>query len=319
MLASILLAVAIAAPEAAPHQPPHGGLLAAAGDGHLELVVGPDRLALFPLDAALHAQRLGGTATLLIGSGPPVKLEPAGDHWEASNPAGVEAPFVALAVVQRETEALAARFDFQPGGASMFHDHRPFHGGLVGMAGERHVELALQPVTPGAELQLYLTDAYRQPVSPDGVGGTVTARDGARTATIPWNNGGDCLTARIAKPAGPLDVHLHLVYPDAPHDVDMDFYLEQGMARPTGDAITVRVDSAGFTPSHIEASAGQALTLRFLRTTDQTCATRVVFPALGIDRDLPLGRPVEISVVPHRGETAFACGMGMLKGSVVAQ
>ncbi len=321
MLTPIALGwILFSATETAAHVPPHGGILASAGEGHLELVVGPDRVALFPLDAKLEPLPLaGGEAVLLIGGQPPLELASTGDRWEAANPVGVDSGFDAVAVVRRTTAAVAARFAFQPGGASLFHDHRPFHGGLVGMAGERHMELAVQPMASGAELQLYLTDAYRQPVSPTGVTGTVRVRDGARTETLSWSDGGDCLTARIAKPSGPLDVHLELNYPDAPHNVDMDYYVEQGMAKPTGSTVTIHVGSDGFVPARIEAQGGTPVTLRFLRMTEHTCATRVVFPALGIERDLPLGHPVEISIVPRAGETAFACGMGMFRGAVVAR
>lgn len=46
----------------------------------------------------------------------------------------------------------------------------------------------------------------------------------------------------------------------------------------------------------------------------------VVFESLDIRRDLPLNQPVPIEFTPPRtGEIAFACGMNMLKGSVVIQ
>jgi plastocyanin domain-containing protein len=45
----------------------------------------------------------------------------------------------------------------------------------------------------------------------------------------------------------------------------------------------------------------------------------VVFPSLGVKRALPLNEPVTIEVTPARGELAFACGMDMLKGTVVVE
>jgi plastocyanin domain-containing protein len=68
----------------------------------------------------------------------------------------------------------------------------------------------------------------------------------------------------------------------------------------------------------VEARAGKPLTLRFLRTTDDTCAKEVVFPSLGVRKSLPLGQEVDIALVPTSGETRFTCGMGMVKGSVFA-
>ncbi len=81
--------------------------------------------------------------------------------------------------------------------------------------------------------------------------------------------------------------------------------------------VTVSVGAGGFTPSRIQAQAGRPLTLRFVRTTDQTCATEVVFEHEGIKKALPLNQPVDITLTPQ-GEIAFSCGMGMLRGAVVA-
>jgi plastocyanin domain-containing protein len=57
-----------------------------------------------------------------------------------------------------------------------------------------------------------------------------------------------------------------------------------------------------------------------VRTTDKTCGTEVVFPALGIRRPLPLNEPVVIEFTPKSfGEIAFVCGMNMLRGTVVVE
>jgi Cu+-exporting ATPase len=66
--------------------------------------------------------------------------------------------------------------------------------------------------------------------------------------------------------------------------------------------------------------AGIPARLTFLRTTDKTCGTEVVFPSLNTKRTLPLNEPVTIEFTPEKtGEIAFACGMNMLHGSVVVQ
>jgi plastocyanin domain-containing protein len=84
--------------------------------------------------------------------------------------------------------------------------------------------------------------------------------------------------------------------------------------------IRVTVDSQGFTPSSIEMKKGQSVTLEFVRTTDGTCAKEVVLPALNIKKPLPLNTPVDVPVPSNEAKTyAFACGMGMLKGSVVVR
>jgi plastocyanin domain-containing protein len=60
--------------------------------------------------------------------------------------------------------------------------------------------------------------------------------------------------------------------------------------------------------------------ITFVRTTEKTCGTEVVFPSLNIKRALPLNHPVQIEFTPSTtGEIAFACGMNMLKGVVVVE
>lgn len=58
----------------------------------------------------------------------------------------------------------------------------------------------------------------------------------------------------------------------------------------------------------------------FVRTTDKTCGTEVVFPSLGIKRALPLNEAVIIEITPEKGgPIEFACGMNMLRRSVVVE
>jgi plastocyanin domain-containing protein len=70
----------------------------------------------------------------------------------------------------------------------------------------------------------------------------------------------------------------------------------------------------------VNVRAGAVARLTFVRTTEKTCGTEVVFPSLNIKRALPLNVPVTIEFTsPQAGEVAFACGMNMLKGVVVVQ
>jgi RND family efflux transporter MFP subunit len=82
----------------------------------------------------------------------------------------------------------------------------------------------------------------------------------------------------------------------------------------------VVVSEQGYEPAKVTLRAGVPARITFVRTTDKTCGTEVVFPSLNIKRPLPLNVPVEIEFTPVRaGDVAFACGMNMLHGAVVVQ
>lgn len=87
--------------------------------------------------------------------------------------------------------------------------------------------------------------------------------------------------------------------------------------RPT---VKITVDAVGYHPSEAKAPAGKPVRLEFTRTTDEGCGQDVVFPSLNIKKALPLNQPVAVDVtMPASGAVAFACGMDMMKGSVVAE
>lgn len=90
----------------------------------------------------------------------------------------------------------------------------------------------------------------------------------------------------------------------------------------SNDAQTAKVlvGEKGYEPARINLRAGTPARITFVRTTDKTCGTDIVFPSLDIRRQLPLNEPVVIEFTPPRaGEIAFVCGMGMLQGAVVVQ
>ena len=79
----------------------------------------------------------------------------------------------------------------------------------------------------------------------------------------------------------------------------------------------ILVNEQGFEPAKVTLRAGTPARLTFLRITDKTCGTEVVFPSLTVKRVLPLNEPVDIEFTPAKaGEIAFACGMNLLKGVI---
>ena len=83
--------------------------------------------------------------------------------------------------------------------------------------------------------------------------------------------------------------------------------------------VRITVGASGFEPQKLELKAGVPARLLFTRTTDGTCAKQVQIPEFGIGKtDLPLGEPVAIEFTPEKtGPFTFACGMDMLKGSLI--
>ena len=56
--------------------------------------------------------------------------------------------------------------------------------------------------------------------------------------------------------------------------------------------VKIVVNEQEFEPAKVSLRAGTPVRLTFVRTTDKTCATEVVFPSLNIKRALPLNEPV---------------------------
>ena len=84
-------------------------------------------------------------------------------------------------------------------------------------------------------------------------------------------------------------------------------------------ALEVKVDATGYHPDKVHAKAGKPVRLLVTRTTDDGCGQQLVVPSLHLKYELPLNQPVAIDLtMPDKGELAFACGMDMYKGSIVA-
>lgn len=92
----------------------------------------------------------------------------------------------------------------------------------------------------------------------------------------------------------------------------------EGGSPPT---IEITVTDRGYDPARIEVAAGEPVRLAFRQEADSECAATVKSEALGIEpTELPKGETTVIEVTPAKGgEFTFACGMGMLKGTVVVE
>lgn len=84
-------------------------------------------------------------------------------------------------------------------------------------------------------------------------------------------------------------------------------------------AIEVVVE-AGYHPDRVVVKQGDPVRLTFLRKEYTGCTREVVFPTLGIRRELPPNQPVEVDLgTPVVGEIPFQCGMQMIHGTVVVE
>lgn len=82
--------------------------------------------------------------------------------------------------------------------------------------------------------------------------------------------------------------------------------------------VPITVTDEGYAPDRIEAERGQRLTLVFTRKTETECLEKVKFPALQIEKELPVNQPVEVTITAQKsGPIPFSCGMEMAVGTVV--
>lgn len=76
----------------------------------------------------------------------------------------------------------------------------------------------------------------------------------------------------------------------------------------------------GYAPDRIVVDAGLPVRIRFLRLEDTKCSSEVVFKDFGIQESLPPYDQASVVVIPFQpGEYEFTCGMGKLKGTLIAR
>ena len=96
------------------------------------------------------------------------------------------------------------------------------------------------------------------------------------------------------------------------------FWLSRPVARRLDDApITIVVEDGVYSPAHIQVSRDRPIVLSFLRKDPGPCAAKVIFSALGVSADLPVGEEREVRLgLQQPGEYEFACEMHMYRGTL---
>ncbi len=104
------------------------------------------------------------------------------------------------------------------------------------------------------------------------------------------------------------------------------FEIQVGEALPTSvkltqappGAIKIHITSNGYEPMSVPVPANRKVTLAFLRSGSPNCGAKVVFPELGLTKEIPLGGMALVEIPPSpSGELRFTCGMGMYRGRLV--
>ena len=75
----------------------------------------------------------------------------------------------------------------------------------------------------------------------------------------------------------------------------------------------------GYTPAVIRVRAGAPVRLDFHRDETNPCTEEVVMPDFGIRTYLPAHRTTPVSSTPAAGTYEFTCGMGMVRGTIIAE
>ena len=75
----------------------------------------------------------------------------------------------------------------------------------------------------------------------------------------------------------------------------------------------------GYAPAEIRVRAGAPVRLDFHRDETNPCTEEVVIPDFGIRAYLPAHRTTPVSFTPAPGTYEFTCGMGMVRGTIIAE
>jgi plastocyanin domain-containing protein len=84
--------------------------------------------------------------------------------------------------------------------------------------------------------------------------------------------------------------------------------------------VNLEVTKEGFVPAQVKVKAGQPVKLVVTRKAEITCATEIVMKDFGVNQQLPLNKPVTVTVTPKKpGTYRYACAMDMIAGALKAE
>lgn len=87
-----------------------------------------------------------------------------------------------------------------------------------------------------------------------------------------------------------------------------------------GGVQRIRVEvKGGYSPALIRVRAGTPVRLEFHRDETNGCTEEVVMPDFGIRSYLPAHQTTPVTFTPAEGTYEFTCGMGMVRGTIVAE
>jgi plastocyanin domain-containing protein len=93
--------------------------------------------------------------------------------------------------------------------------------------------------------------------------------------------------------------------------------LAEPQEQPAVTEIEIVVEG-GYKPNRIEVHEGERVRLKFIRKEYNSCTREVLFPKLGIRRELPPNQVVIIDLPAlTAGEYEFTCGMNMIRGTLM--
>jgi plastocyanin domain-containing protein len=93
----------------------------------------------------------------------------------------------------------------------------------------------------------------------------------------------------------------------------------QPAPKPAVQKATVTI-KGGYSPATLNVTAGRPVEITFIRKSAAGCDGELVIPALKVNKTLKQGEKTVVRFTPKKGQIiAFACGMSMYKGQIVAK